>query len=247
MAKIAVSIPMSVLCVLQARMSSTRLPGKVLLPILGKPMLALQLERIRLAHRVDGLTVATSSQATDDGIESLCRTMGVDCYRGSLNDVLDRFYQAARRHRAAHVMRLTGDCPLTDPELLDALVELHLREGSDYSSNVHDRTYPDGLDVEIFTFAALEQAWSTARTPFEREHVTPWMYCTGPDLKRCALKDSQDRSALRWTVDYPEDYAFVTRVFEALYPCNLAFTAKDIYRLLAEHPEIAALNAHRAA
>ena len=133
---------MSVLCILQARVSSTRLPGKVLKPILGEPMLARQIERIARAERVDALTVATSDQASDDGVAGLCERLGVDCYRGSLDDVLDRFYQAARRSGPSHVMRLTGDCPLTDPAILDALVELHLAGDFDYSSNVEERTYP---------------------------------------------------------------------------------------------------------
>jgi spore coat polysaccharide biosynthesis protein SpsF len=237
---------MNVLCILQARMSSGRLPGKVLMPILGEAMLARQIERIRRARRVDRLTVATSSDASELPIAELCASLSVDCYRGSLHDVLDRFCGAARPHRPGNVLRLTGDCPLTDPDLLDALVELHLSGDYDYSSNVHERTYPDGLDAEIFRYALLEQAGREARTPFEREHVTPWLYCTGPDLRRAALKDVRDRSRLRWTVDYPEDFEFVTRVFEALYPENPAFSTEDVHRLLGAHPEIAAINAARA-
>lgn len=238
---------MTVLCVLQARQSSTRLPGKVLMPILGEPMLARQVERIRRARRLDALCVATSDQPSDDPLAQLCVQLGVACYRGRLHDVLDRFYQAARRYAPRHVMRLTGDCPLVDPALLDALVELHVAGGYDYSSNVHERTYPDGLDAEVFTFAILEQAWREARTPGEREHVTPYMYRTGPALRRGALKDRVDRSKLRWTVDYPEDFEFVSRVFAALYPVNPGFGTDDVHRLLQQHPELAALNAHHAA
>lgn len=237
---------MNVLCILQARMSSTRLPGKVLMPILGEAMLARQIERIRRARLVQGLTVATSNEASEQPIAEICASLSVDCYRGSLRDVLDRFCGAAEPHHPLHVLRLTGDCPLTDPGLLDALVELHLAGEYDYSSNVHERTYPDGLDAEIFRHVLLERARREAHTPFEREHVTPWLYRTGPAFKRGALKDTRDRSRLRWTVDYPEDFEFVTRVYRALYPGNPAFSAEDVHRLLAAHPEIAAINATRA-
>lgn len=238
---------MSVLCILQARTSSTRLPGKVLKPILGEPMLARQIERVARAERVDALTVATSDQATDDGVAGLCERLGVDCYRGSLDDVLDRFYHAALRSEPDHVMRLTGDCPLTDPAILDALVELYLAGGFDYSSNVEERTYPDGLDAEIFRRDLLERAWREATSPYEREHVTPFMRQAVPGSRRGSLTDRVDRSDMRWTVDFPEDFAFVSRVFEELYPSNPAFGAEDVHGLLLVHPEIAALNANRVA
>lgn len=233
----------NVLCILQARVSSTRLPGKVLKPILGRPMIAHQIERIRRARHIDHLIVATSLDDTDQPIADMCDALGVACRRGSLVDVLDRYYQAARPDEPDHVVRVTGDCPLTDPHILDRLVELHLAEGSDYSSNVHERTFPDGLDAEIFTYELLERSWRETRTPFEREHVTPYMYRTGPRFRRSALRNQVDRSAMRWTVDYPEDLEFVRRVFEALYPNNPAFSAEDVYLLLDQHPEIATISA----
>jgi spore coat polysaccharide biosynthesis protein SpsF len=237
----------SVLCILQARVSSTRLPGKVLKPILGEPMLARQIERIGRAERVDALTVATSDEASDDGVAALCERLGVACYRGSLHDVLDRFYEAAQTTRPSHVMRLTGDCPLTDPAILDALVELHLAGGFDYSSNVEERTYPDGLDAEIFRHDLLVRAWREATSPYDREHVTPFMRRAVPGNRRGILKDRIDRSSLRWTVDFPEDFAFVSRVFEELYSSDPRFGAEDVHRLLVAHPEIAAVNANRVA
>lgn len=237
---------MNVLAILQARMSSSRLPGKVLQVMVGKPMLALQIERVLASNRIDGLVVATSIEAADDPIERLCAQGKVICYRGSLNDVLDRYYQAAKPYQPTHVLRLTGDCPLTDPALLDALVELHVEGGYAYSSNVHERTYPDGLDAEIFTFSVLAEAWNLARTSFEREHVTPYMYRTGPDLRRGALKDRINRAELRWTVDYPEDFEFVHRIFEQLYPANPHFSTADVHSLLARYPELPLINArHR--
>lgn len=234
---------MTVLCVLQARVSSVRLPGKVLKPILGEPMLARQVERVRRATRIDALTIATSTEPSDDAIAALCARIDVDCYRGSLDDVLDRFYAAAARTHPEHVMRLTGDCPLTDPALLDRLIELHRSGGYDYSSNTLHRMYPDGLDAEIFTYRLLERAWHEADSPRDREHVTPYMYEGGRDLRRGSLEDAVDRSGMRWTVDHPEDYEFVRRVFEALYPEDPAFDAEAVHRLLDAHPEIAAVNA----
>lgn len=236
----------SVLCILQARMSSTRLPGKVLMPILGMPMIGRQIERIRRARRIDALVVATSDQASDDALAQYCAGIGVHCHRGSLDDVLDRYYRAAQPLAPQHVMRLTGDCPLTDPALLDRVVEQHLRENNDYTSNVHQRTYPDGLDTELFRFELLERAWHETRTPFEREHVTPYFYSTGPTFRRGAVIDSVDRAALRWTVDYPEDFEFVSRVFAALYPDQPDFGLDQICALLERHPELALINAHRA-
>ena len=237
---------MTVMCVLQARMTSSRLPGKVLLPILGVPMLALQIERIQRARRLDTLTVATSDQASDDPIAALCASLDVDRFRGDLDDVLDRFYQAASVHRPNHVVRLTGDCPLIDPQIVDALVELHVSGGYDYSSNVHPRTFPDGLDAEIFTFEMLEEAWRVASSPAERSHVTPYMYAPGSGVRRGSLQDIELRDHLRWTVDYPDDFEFVRQIFEALYPEDPAFSAEDVHGLLRARPDIAAIAAGRA-
>lgn len=240
---------MTVLCILQARVSSSRLPGKVLMPILGEPMLARQIERIQRAQRIDALIVATSDGPSDDGIAGLCARLSVDCFRGSLDDVLDRFYQAAAAAaiRPEHVMRLTGDCPLTDPAVLDALMDLHLAGDFDYSSNVEVRTYPDGLDAEIFTYPLLERAWREASMPDDREHVTPYMREAVPTERRGNLEDRVDRSNLRWTVDYPQDFEFARRVFEALYPLDPAFDADDVHTLLHDHPEIGAVNFRRDA
>jgi len=212
------------------------------MPILGEPMLARQVERIRRATRIDSLVIATSDQPSDDAVAELSAALSTDCYRGSLEDVLDRFRRAAESYRPQHVMRLTGDCPLTDPGVLDALVELHIAGGYDYSSNVEDRTFPDGLDAEVFTYALLERTAREATSRFDREHVTPSMYGPGSDARRGALKDVVDRSHMRWTVDRLEDLEFVRRVFEALYAENPAFGAEDVHRFLHAHPEIAAIN-----
>jgi len=147
-----------ILAILQARTSSSRLPGKVLKPILGKPMLLLQIERVRRARKIDKLVVATSNDPSDDGIEALCKQHGIDCFRGSLNDVLDRFYRAALTYNPEHIVRLTGDCPLIDPELVDSIIDMHLEGNYDYTSNAIQMTFPDGLDVEILTIKVLKEA-----------------------------------------------------------------------------------------
>ncbi|MCC7410167.1 MAG: glycosyltransferase family protein [Gammaproteobacteria bacterium] len=226
-------------------MSSTRLPGKVLAPLLGRPLLARQIERIRRA-RLDALCVATSSDGSDQPIADCCGELGVGCYRGSLSDVLDRYYQAARAYAPRHVVRITGDCPLVDPRLLDGVVDQHLREDNDYTSNAHVRSFPDGLDVEVFRFPALERAWRLATLPFEREHVTPWFYRSASTCRCGVYRDSVDRSAQRWVVDYPEDLEFVRAVYAALYPHKPDFGREDVQRLLDSRPELAALNARQA-
>lgn len=229
--------------ILQARMSSSRLPGKVLKPILGRPMLDLHIERLCRAKRLDALVVATSSDVTDDPIAHLCNALGVPLYRGSLTDVLDRYHQAALAHHASHVVRLTGDCPLADPDVIDRLIALHLSGGYDYSSNFLEPSYPNGLEAEIMTRDALEIAWREAKLPSEREHVTMFIYKNEERFRLGGLKQNEDQSAMRWTVDHPEDFEVVRHVYEALYPLNRDFSSADILGFLLRHPEVAALNA----
>lgn len=232
-----------ILAVLQARMSSSRLPGKVLKPLLGVPMLLRQIERIRRAKSIDTLLVATSSDASDDAIADLCRVNSVECFRGSLNDVLDRFYQIASQLRPEHVMRLTGDCPLIDPEVIDQVADFYHTGNYDYASNAVEPTFPDGLDVEIFRFACLEAAWNEARRASEREHVTLFIY-TRPERFRIGyFKIKTNLSHFRWTVDEPADFDFVSEVYQALYPTNPRFTMHDVLRYLDAHPEVAMVNA----
>ncbi|MEW5943436.1 MAG: glycosyltransferase family protein [Pseudomonadota bacterium] len=235
---------MKILAILQARFSSTRLPGKVLKPILGKPMLRHQIERIRRARRIDKLMVATSAHPSDDALQKLCAEAGITCHRGSLDDVLDRFYQAARTQGVEYVVRLTGDCPLADPAVIDRVVDACLESGADYASNVFPPTYPDGLDVEVFRFAALERAWREGRLPSEREHVTPYIHQHPELFRQVNVSQENDLSALRWTVDNPADFEFVREVYEALYPHNPAFATADILDLLARRPELGKINTH---
>lgn len=232
-----------ILAVLQARTSSTRLPGKVMLPVAGAPMLARQIERLLRARRIDRLVIATSERSEDDCVADLARGAGADCFRGSLEDVLDRFYRAAENYMPKHVVRVTGDCPLADWEIIDACVDFTVAGSFDYGSNTLNPTWPDGLDVEVFTFGALRAAWREGKLLIEREHVTPFINRRPQRFRLGSFENATDLSALRWTVDEPLDYEFVCRVYDALYPTNPAFTTADVLCLLGAHPELAALNA----
>jgi glutamate-1-semialdehyde 2,1-aminomutase len=232
--------------VLQARYSSSRLPGKVLMPILGHPMLALQIERLRRARRIDKLVVATSDQPDDDALLTACKAIGVECSRGSLNDVLDRVFRAASAEEASIVVRLTGDCPLADPEVIDACIARHCDGKFDYTTNALAPTFPDGLDVEVMSMAALQAAWREATLPSEREHVTPFIYKQPERFRIGHLRGDRDLSALRWTVDEPADMEFVRAVYGALYSAKPAFGMADVLDLMAARPGLADLNAtHR--
>ncbi len=234
---------MTVLAILQARVTSTRLPNKVLAPILGQPMLARQIERLRRATTLDTLVVATSDDASDDPLATLCAAIGVPCHRGSLNDVLARFQGACAAFGPAdHVVRLTGDCPLADPAVIDVVVRHHLASGADYTANAIQPTWPDGLDVEVMRSAVLQRAFVEARLPSEREHVTPYIHKHPEWFRIEHVKGDRDLSTLRWTVDEPADLAFVSEVYAALYPKNPAFDTAAILALLAQRPELAKLN-----
>lgn len=232
--------------VLQARMSSTRLPGKVLLLTCGKPLLQHQIERVRRSRTIDTLVVATSDSPGDRPILALCEALGVPAFAGSLEDVLDRMVRAAEPHHPEWLVRLTGDCPLADPALIDEVVRACQQPGVDYASNALQPSYPDGLDAECMRFAALQQAWREARKPSEREHVTPFLHTQPQRFVLRAVRHARDLSALRWTVDDPADFVFVSQVYERLYPRKPEFAMEDVLRLLEEHPELAALNAATA-
>ncbi|MBZ5556407.1 MAG: glycosyltransferase family protein [Acidobacteriia bacterium] len=230
-----------ILGILQARASSSRLPGKVLKPILGRPMLLHQIERLRRARALDEIVVATSDEPSDDPIEALCASAGIRCFRGSLNDVLDRFYQAALPYRPDLVVRLLGDCPLVDPELIDRVVAF--QQAGHYDLAGADMAmFPDGLDLDVIPFPVLEGAWREAVRPSDREHVSLFITRQPERYRIGLLENDVDLSHLRWTVDEPEDFEMVRRIYEALYPANPAFTTKDILDLLAKQPELSQLN-----
>jgi len=230
------------LAILQARCSSSRLPGKVLKPLLGQPMLARHIERLSRSRHISPLVVATSQETSDDPLAELCQHLGVACGRGSLNDVLDRFYRVAEPLHPEHLIRLTGDCPLADSAIIDACIEFHLAGDYDYTTNALQATFPDGLDVEVFRFSCLADAWREASLPSEREHVTPFIHRRPERYRIGHYRQDEDFSWLRWTVDQPADFTMVEAVYQALYPVNPAFTTADVIDYLAEHPEVASLN-----
>jgi spore coat polysaccharide biosynthesis protein SpsF len=231
-----------VLGILQARVSSSRLPGKVLLPILGRPMILRQIERLRCAARLDALVLATSTDASDDPLAEAVAGAGIAVHRGALDDVLDRFVTAAAPIEPAWVVRLTGDCPLIDAGLIDRLVDETRAAGADYGSTALEPTFPDGLDAEIVRWSVLRDIAVEPRTTAEREHVTLAIHRRPERFRLHSVRGTTDLSALRWTVDEPRDLAFVTAVYEALYPADAAFTTADVLALLARQPALLEIN-----
>jgi len=231
--------------IIQARMSSTRLAGKVLREILGKPMLWHLLSRLKKSVLIEKIIVATSTKEIDRPILEVAADCGVESFAGSEDDVLDRYYQAAKKFRADPVVRITADCPLIDPRISDKTIECFLRsrENVDYVANNIPPTYPDGLDTEVFSFAALEKAWLEARKPTEREYVTSYIWKNKQIFRQLNVVHSQDLSHLRWTVDEEKDFLFVTEVYKGLYTNrNKIFYMEDIIDFLKAHPEVAAIN-----
>ena len=235
---------MKILAIIQARTSSSRLPDKILKPILGKPMLIHQIERVQLSKMIDHLVIATSKEASDNQLVNLLKRSGIEYYRGSLEDVLDRFFQTASIYSPDHIVRLTGDCPVIDFEIIDKVIELHLDKCFDYTSNApgSDVTFPDGLDVEVIRFDILKEVWKKSKLPSEREHVTPYI-TKHPELFFIGhYASNHNLSKYRWTVDEPEDFVLVEKIYQALYPLNKAFKMEDIFRLMNKNPEMKLIN-----
>ena len=221
------------LAILQARMTSTRLPGKVMAPVLDQPMIGRQIERLKRAKAIGKLVVATSSDPSDDGLVAYVQSLGVSVFRGSLDDVLDRFCKVLQRvPQATAVVRLTADCPLTDPALIDKVIAHHHETNADYTSNtLRTRTFPHGLDVEVIRPEVLEDAATRATDPYEWEHVTPYIYRRPEQYRLSGVARHDSLANLRWTVDLPADLDFVRGVYAALYPTKPAFTTEDILKL----------------
>lgn len=231
----------STVAIIQARTGSTRLPGKVLLPLLGAPMLTRVVRRVSRASRVDATIVATTTASSDDAIVELAKREGWPVERGSETDLLDRYVQAARAHAATTVVRITSDCPLIDPDLIDEVVAALHDDGSDYASNSLDpRTYPRGLDVEAMSMAALEAAWRQDHDPRSREHATPYIYRHPERFRLRRVASPVDLSAHRWTVDTPEDYELIRRIYERLGRDD--FSWRDALTVIEGQPAWSELN-----
>lgn len=232
---------MRVVAIIQARMGSTRLPGKVLKDLGGETMLSRVVNRVRRARLIDEVVVATTDRAADEAIVAECGRSSVTVTRGDQEDVLDRYFRAAQERKADVVVRITSDCPLIDPEITDKTVAAFLEARPDYASNRLVQTYPRGLDTEVMTFDALERSWHEARKPYERTHVTPYIYEHPEDFRLLSVTADADYSSHRWTVDTPEDLEFVRAIYSRLAG-NAAFLWGDVLEVLDREPELIELN-----
>jgi spore coat polysaccharide biosynthesis protein SpsF len=227
--------------IIQARMGSNRLPGKVLMDLGGETVLGRVIQRLRRSREIANIVVATTTSPADDAIVAESERLQVSCFRGSEHDVLDRYYQAARAHSADSVVRVTSDCPVIDPQLVDETIVLLKNQKADYASNVQVRTYPRGLDVEVVTANALERAWRDAREPHQREHVTPYLYEHPEKFRLASLSGKRDYSRYRWTVDTHEDLKLLRAIYSR-FQNRADFDWHDILRLMEREPELARLN-----
>lgn len=231
-----------VVAIVQARMGSTRLPGKVLRPLAGQPMLARICERVAAARTVDRVVLATTTTPQDDALADWAAGAGITCVRGSETDVLGRYAQAARAVDAAVIVRITADDPFKDPEVLDRVVDLFRATGADFACNNDPPSFPEGLDIEVLSRAALEAADREATDAYDREHVTPFHYRHADRFRRANLAHDPDLSGWRWTVDTPADFALAEAVCQALDRPGRVFGMTEILAFLRAHPDIAALN-----
>lgn len=229
--------------IIQARLGSSRLPGKTLMRIEGESLLGHLLSRIKASRFVKNVIIATTTKENDDKIVGFARENGIEFYRGSEEDVLDRFYKTAKQYNVETIVRVTPDCPLLDPRVTDLVISNYLDGNYDYVSNTIRPTYPDGLDTEIFSYQALEKTWREAKLPSEREHVTSYMI-KHPDTFRLfnVEKEGEDLSWMRWTVDTEKDLQFVKRIFDELYTTKEIFHMENIVSLLKIKPEILKIN-----
>lgn len=236
---------MKIVAIIQARMGSTRLPGKILKKVLGKTLLEYQLERVQRSKLIDEIVVATTTKKSDDDIVSLCNSLNISTYRGSEEDVLSRYFEAAVQYEADIVVRLTSDCPLIDPNIVDQVIQLYLdNQPIDYVSNAIERSFPRGLDTEVFSFATLKKAYEEATLQRDREHVTAYIYTNRHLFSLTYLKNDRDYRHYRWTVDTKEDFELIRLILEEIYPNNPTFTMHDIIELLNDHPNWIKINAH---
>lgn len=232
------------ICIVQARMSSTRLPGKTMMDISGKPVLWHVIQRLRRSKLIDGIVVATSIDSSDDIIEAFCRTNAIAVMRGSLEDVLDRYYQAAKAHCAGTIVRVTADCPLLDAGVIDELIGFFNDGKYDYASNNREHSYPHGLDAEVFTFSAIARAWKEARLKSEREHVTPYIWKQPDKFRIGSMKYKTDYSKYRWTLDHPQDLQAIRAIYANLGDKAVShdFAWLDILRIAEDNPDITRIN-----
>ena len=230
-----------VLAIIQARMGSTRLPGKVLMDLAGETVLSRVIGRVRRARLIDEILVATTDHVADDAIVDECRLRSVAFFRGSEDDVLDRYFRAAKSSNADVVVRITSDCSLIDPEITDITIRAFLDQRPDYASNALIRTFPRGLDTEVMTIDALERAWRGADQPYQRAHVTPYIYEHPEKFKILSVKGDTDHSGHRWTLDTPDDLEFIRAIYRRMRGKE-NFGWREVLSLLEHEPELMELN-----
>ena len=239
---------MKVICILQARLSSKRFPKKVLKKIIGKSMIELQLERVKKSKLIDKIVVATSTSPTDDKLVKSINKFDskINIFRGPLNNVLKRYYLAAKYYNAENIVRITADCPLIDPNIIDKIIKSHIKLKADYTSNTIIPTYPDGMDVEVFNFKALHQSHIKAKKTDELEHVTLYIKKNRKKfiLYNFFLKNGVDYSNYRLTVDYPEDLILIRKIYTKLYKNKKIFLLEEIIKFLKLNPDLIKLNSH---
>lgn len=234
----------NIIVIIQARMGSTRLPGKILKDIEGKSMLWHVVNRVRYSKNINKIIIATTINKDDDKVEDFCKTHNIAFYRGSENDVLDRYYQTAKLWDADIIVRITSDCPLIDPEVIDKVICSYLKNKHNFNgaSNIVKRTYPRGLDTEVISFNTLERVWKEAKKNYQREHVTAFIYERGRMFKLYSVKNDKDLSHYRWTVDEEKDLKFVREIYKLLYLEEKIFLMKDILNLLERKPFLRDIN-----
>lgn len=229
---------MKVGVIIQARMGSTRLPGKIMKEVMGKPLLEYQIERVKRAKTIDEIIIATTTKKADNQIAEFCEQLSIPCYRGSEEDVLARYYEAATKYKVDIIVRITSDCPVIDPEVIDRVVDKYQDGNYDYVSNTIERTFPRGMDTEVFSYATLKQMYNEANQSIEREHVTPYLYLNPDRFKIGNYSNEDNHGFLRLTVDTQEDFLLIEDIFINLYSKNPKFKLKDlVYYLVELHPE----------
>jgi spore coat polysaccharide biosynthesis protein SpsF len=233
-----------VIAIIQARMGSTRLPGKILKEVLGKPLLKYQIERIKKVKSIDQIVVATTNKEEDNQIVEFCIEQSLPYYRGSEEDVLERYFQTALQFNADIIVRLTSDCPIIDPNIIENVINYYMQNEFDYVSNTLKRTFPRGMDTEVFSFKVLKKAFIKADEPHFREHVTPYLYLNPNIFKLGSIESDFNNSQYRLTVDTTEDFNLIQKIIKELYPDNGEFSLEEVIKWLKSNPDWAELNSH---
>lgn len=230
--------------IIQARMGSTRYPGKTFCELAGKPLIWHVVNRLKYSGKIDRIIIATTDNVKDDILAAWAANEGISLFRGSENNVLERYYHAARQYEADIIVRITADDPFKDPSIIDRVITMLLDEKLDFACNNNPPTFPEGLDTEVFTFEALERAFAGARDNFEKEHVTQFFYRNTQAFRQANLANEKDLSFLRWTIDTESDYKMADRVYRLLYREDDIFLTENILEILRQNPDIQELNSN---